>query len=262
MNVSSLRESVVEIAVETGKFIKSQRDILSAEDIQSKGVHDYVTRVDKESEQKLVRLLSVLLPGSGFITEEKTTAQKKQDYTWIIDPLDGTTNFIHGSPPYAVSIALQHEEKTVLGVVYEIAMSEAFAVAGDDVPTLNGKEIKTSNVSSLEHTLMATGFPFINFERLDPYMAVLKRFMVETQGVRRMGSAATDLAYVACGRYDGFWEYNLNPWDVAAGALLVKNAGGRVGDFRGGDDYLFGGEIIAASADVFDDMLTIIRAHF
>jgi len=261
MNLSSLLASTIEIAVETGAFIKSQRNVLSAGDIQSKGIHDYVTRVDKESERMLVKYLSALLPDSGFLTEEKTTKQQKMPYTWIIDPLDGTTNFIHGSPPYAVSIALQHDDETVLGVVYEITMNEVFAVANEEVPTLNGKEIKVSNVTFLGDVLMATGFPFINFERIDSYMEVLKRLMVETQGVRRLGSAATDLAYVACGRYDGFYEYNLNPWDVAAGALLVKKAGGIVQDFRGGDDYLFGREIIAATNGVFEDIARIIREY-
>ena len=157
MDISSLLAPTIEIAVETGTFIKSQRDVLTAGDIQSKGIHDYVTRVDKESEQMLVKHLSTLLPESGFLTEEKTTEQKEKPYTWIIDPLDGTTNFIHGSPPYAVSIALQHGDETVLGVVYEITMREVFAVAGEGMPTLNGKAIKTSKVSSLNGTLLATG---------------------------------------------------------------------------------------------------------
>ncbi|MCD6201927.1 MAG: inositol monophosphatase [Bacteroidales bacterium] len=261
MDISSLLAPTIEIAVETGTFIKSQRDVLTAGDIQSKGIHDYVTRVDKESEQMLVKHLSALLPESGFLTEEKTTEQKEKPYTWIIDPLDGTTNFIHGSPPYAVSIALQHGDETVLGVVYEITMREVFAVAGEGMPTLNGKAIKTSKVSSLNGTLLATGFPFINFNRIDPYMEVLKKFMLETQGVRRLGSAATDLAYVACGRYEGFYEYNLSPWDVAAGALLVKRAGGKVQDFRGGEDYLYGREIIAAASGVFEEISGIIREH-
>ncbi len=261
MNLSSLLLSVTEIAVEAGTFIKTQRRQLSKKDIQTKGVHDYVTRVDKESERKLVKRLSSLLPGSGFLTEEKTTEQKQQTYTWIIDPLDGTTNYIHGSPPFAVSIALQYKEKTVLGVVYEIGMHEVFAVSEEDVPTLNGEKIRVSDVSSLDGMLMATGFPFINFERIEPYMDVLKRFMVETQGVRRLGSAATDLAYVACGRYDGFYEYNLSPWDVAAGALLVEKAGGRVTDFRGRSNYLFGKEIIAANPAVFENALKLIREY-
>jgi len=258
MNLSSLLASTIEIAVETGTFINMQKDHLSNRDIESKGIHDYVTRVDKESEKKLVKSLSALLPGSGFFTEEKTTPRRRREYTWIIDPLDGTTNFIHGCPPFAVSIALQHLEKVIMGVIYEIGKDEIFAVSENNPVTLNGSEIRVSKVSSLGDSLIATGFPFINF-RIDPYMETLKQFMIETQGVRRLGSAATDLAYVACGRYDAFYEYNLNPWDVAAGAFLVERAGGKVSDFHGGDNYLFGKEIIAANKAVYDGVYGIIR---
>ncbi len=262
MKETELLTAVEEIAREVGGYIRRQREGLGGGDVEAKGTHDYVTRVDKESERRLVKALSEVLPGSGFLTEEATTEQRREYHTWIIDPLDGTTNFIHGSPPFAVSIALQEGEETVLGVVYEIMMDELFS-AGREVPArLNGLEIRVSRAARLEEVLLATGFPFINFDRLDPYMEVLKRFMVETQGVRRLGSAATDLAWVACGRYDAFYEYNLNPWDVAAGAFLVRRAGGRVSDFRGdGRNYLFGREIVAAAPDVYDEVLKIIRNH-
>ncbi len=253
---------VGELAREVGGYIRRQQEGLAGADVEAKGTHDYVTRVDKESERRLVRALGELLPGSGFLTEEATTRQHKAEWTWIIDPLDGTTNFIHGASPYAVSIALQHHDETVLGVVYEITLDELFAAAGTLPPTLNDKEIRVSHAASLTQVLLATGFPFINFDRLDPYMEVLKRFMVETQGVRRLGSAATDLAWVACGRYDAFYEYNLNPWDVAAGAFLVQRAGGKVCDFRGdGKNYLFGREIVAAAPGVLDDVLRIIGEY-
>lgn len=259
--MSELLRSVEEIARETGHFIRGQRALLKGEDVRAKGVHDYVTRVDKESEQQLVTRLSSLLPGSAFLTEEKTIEQVEAEYTWIIDPLDGTTNFIHGAPPYAVSIALQQREQTVLGVVYEIGMDEMFSASEEDVATLNGREIRVSGVSSLQEVLLATGFPYINYERITPYMEVLKRFMVETQGVRRLGSAATDLAWVACGRYDGFYEYNLNPWDVAAGAFLVQKAGGRVADFRGGKAFVFGREMVATAPGVYEEIAVIIREY-
>ena len=261
MKLQEILKSTEEIARETGSYIREQRSSLRGEDIRSKGIHDYVTRVDKESEQRLVRRLSALLRGSGFLTEEKTTDQVEAAYTWIIDPLDGTTNFIHGSPPYAVSIALQYRGQTVLGVVYEITMDELFSASEEEPARLNGEEIRVSRASSLQEVLLATGFPFINFDRLDPYMNALKRFMAETQGVRRLGSAATDLAWVACGRYDAFYEYNLNPWDVAAGAYLVEKAGGVASDFRGGKDYLFGKEMVAAAPDVYRDIAAIIREY-
>jgi myo-inositol-1(or 4)-monophosphatase len=261
MKLTDILKGTEEIAREAGGFIRGQRALLTDDDIRAKGIHDYVTRVDKESEERLVKGLSALLPGSGFITEEETTEQKEAEYTWIIDPLDGTTNFIHGSPPYAVSIALQHRGCTVAGVVYEISMDEMFSASEEDAPALNGETIHTSRTASLQDVLLATGFPFINFDRLDPYMEVLKRFMAETQGVRRLGSAATDLAWVACGRYDGFYEYNLHAWDVAAGAFLVQRAGGRVADFRGGDDYLFGREMVAAAPGVYEEIATVIREY-
>ncbi len=261
MKISEILAATEEIARETGSFIREQRLSLTGRDIRSKGIHDYVTRVDRESEQRLVKRLSGLLPGSGFLTEEETTEQVEAEYTWIIDPLDGTTNFIHGSPPYAVSIALQHNGHTVAGVVYEITMDEMFSASEEDPARLNGEEIRVSHASSLQEVLLATGFPFVNFERLDPYMAVLKRFMAETQGVRRLGSAATDLAWVACGRYDGFYEYNLHPWDVAAGAFLVEKAGGVAADFRGGKDYLFGREMVAAAPGVYGEIARIIGEY-
>ncbi len=261
MKLSKILRAVEEIARVTGAFIREQRFSLSGADVQSKGVHDYVTRVDRESEERLVKELSLLLPGSGFITEEETTRQGEAEYTWIIDPLDGTTNYIHGAPPYAVSIALQHNGETVLGVVYEMGLDEMFSASAEDAATLNGEEIRVSRASSLQEVLLATGFPFINYDHISPYMEALKRFMVETQGVRRLGSAATDLAWVACGRYDGFYEYNLHAWDVAAGAFLVERAGGVAADFRGGKDYLFGREMVAAAPDVYTQIAAIIQEY-
>ena len=261
MKLSEILKHTEAIARDTGAFIREQRTSLSGEDVKSKGIHDYVTRVDKESEQRLVRELGNLLPGSGFLTEEETTEQVEAEYTWIIDPLDGTTNFIHGAPPYAVSIALQHERRTVLGVVYEMAMDEMFSASDDTPPVRNGEEIRVSGATSLQEVLLATGFPFINYDRLDPYMGALKRFMAETQGVRRHGSAATDLAWVACGRYDGFYEYNLHAWDVAAGAYLVERAGGVAADFRGGKNFVFGGEMVAAAPGVHQQIAQIIREY-
>jgi myo-inositol-1(or 4)-monophosphatase len=261
MKLSEILKHTEEIARETGAFIREAGKSLSGEDIKSKGIHDYVTKVDKESEQRLVRALSRVLPGSGFLTEEKTTEQVEAEYTWIIDPLDGTTNFIHGSPPYAVSIALQHNGETVLGVVYEMTMDEMFSAAEDTAPLCNGREMHVSGATSLEGVLLATGFPFINYDRLNPYMEALKRFMAETQGVRRLGSAATDLAWVACGRYDGFYEYNLHAWDVAAGAYLVERAGGKATDFRGGKNYIFGREMVAAAPGVYRQIAAIIQEY-
>ncbi|NOY37212.1 MAG: inositol monophosphatase [Chlorobi bacterium] len=259
MDLNLLLKEVSGIAKETGQYIHQRRRELRESDIHEKGIHDYVTMVDKESEIRLVKELLRLLPGSGFITEEKTTKQEQKEYTWIIDPLDGTTNFMHNTPPYAVSIALHQGRRTILGVIYEITLDEMFVATMQDPAQKNGEEIRVTHTPTLDGALIATGFPFINFDRLEPYMQVLKTYMANTQGVRRLGSAATDLAYVACGRYDGFYEYNLNPWDVAAGAFIVERAGGKVSDFSGKDNYIFGKEIVATNGSLHEDFMIPIK---
>lgn len=216
--------------------------------IETKGLHDLVSYVDKESEKRIIRQLSELLPESGFIAEEGTSDKHGERYNWVIDPLDGTTNFIQGVPVYAVSIGLLDGDELVLGVVYEVGMDECFYAWKNGGAYLNGELIRVSNIATSHDALLATGFPYSNFEQLDKYMSLLKWAMTEARGVRRLGSAATDLAYVACGRFDSFFEYDLKPWDVAAGVLIVKEAGGVVTDFGAGNDYLFGGEIIASNS--------------
>jgi myo-inositol-1(or 4)-monophosphatase len=195
------------------------------------------------------------VPGAGFIAEEGTTVTKGEVFNWIIDPLDGTTNFIHGAPPVAVSIALVENNIPVVGVIYEIWMKEAFYAWKDSKAWLNGKEICVSKTPDIKDSLIATGFPYHNFDRMKGFMETINYFFNHTHGVRRLGSAATDLAYVACGRFDGFYEYNLSPWDVAAGVLIVKQAGGRVTDFSGGDNFIFGREIVAGNKDIFEGFL-------
>ena len=216
--------------------------------IKTKGLHDLVSYVDKESEKRIIRQLSEFLPESGFIAEEGTSDKHGERYNWVIDPLDGTTNFIQGVPVYAVSIGLLDGDELVLGVVYEVGRDECFYAWKNGGAYLNGELIRVSNIATSHDALLATGFPYSNFEQLDKYMSLLKWAMTEARGVRRLGSAATDLAYVACGRFDSFFEYDLKPWDVAAGVLIVKEAGGVVTDFGAGNDYLFGGEIIASNS--------------
>ena len=259
MDLDKIVIEVTEIAYEAADLIRRGQENLDIQDISAKGTHDYVTEVDKASERLLVRKLSDLLPDSGFLTEEATTEQQQKEYTWIIDPLDGTTNFMHKCPPFAVSIALTHQDKIVLGVIYEINSDEMFTAIINGPAKLNGEEIHVSKNSKLEQALIATGFPFINYDRLGPYMEVLQHYMLYSQGVRRLGSAATDLAYVACGRYDAFYEYNLNPWDVAAGTLILQCAGGKVSDFTGGENYLYGKEIVASNGFLHDKFLNPIQ---
>jgi myo-inositol-1(or 4)-monophosphatase len=184
-----------------------------------------------------------------------------KEYTWIIDPLDGTTNFVHGVPTYAVSVGLMYQNEIVLGVIHEVNHNESFYAWKNGGAFLNENPIHVTDVSEIEHSLFATGFPSHNFEKIDNYLTILNGLMKECHGLRRIGSAATDLAYVACGRYEGFFEHNLKPWDVAAGIVIVKEAGGKVSDFSGGENVLFGREIVAAGL-VHSALLKSIQAHW
>lgn len=235
-----------ELVKEVGGFIREEAAKFDPSKIEEKGLNDLVSYVDKEAEQKLVDGLKIILPQAGFIAEEGTATANDELYKWIIDPLDGTTNFMHRLPVFSISVALISEERLILGVVYEINRDELFYAHKDGGAWLNDKKITVSTIPHLSQSLLATGFPYHNFKRLDTYLDMLKYFMKHTHGLRRMGSAAVDLAYVACGRFQGFFEYNLNPWDVAGGAFIVQEAGGVVVDFKGGDNFLFGRSIIAA----------------
>jgi myo-inositol-1(or 4)-monophosphatase len=256
MEYKAICESVVKIATEAGEYIRSRINSSESNNIEVKGRHNFVTEVDKTAELLIVRSLEKLVEGAGFIAEEGTSDVRGERYNWIIDPLDGTTNFIHGAPPVAVSIALAEDGIPVIGVVYEIWMREAFYAWKESGAYLNGKLINVSETAEVKDSLIATGFPYNNFDRLQGFMRTIDYFFANTHGVRRLGSAATDLAYVACGRYDGFYEYNLNPWDVAAGILIVKQAGGIITDFDGGDNFLFGGEIVAANNNIHQVFLS------
>lgn len=257
-----LCNEVCALAKHTGHYIKQEAQKFRTNDVEVKSIHNFVTYVDKTSEQKLVKALAVLLPEAGFIAEEGTTDKKGDVFNWVIDPLDGTTNFIHGVPCYSISIALMRHEEVVLGVVYEINLDECFYTWEGGKAYMNGKEIGVTQASHLKDSLFATGFPYYDYQHLDGYMDFFKFLMIESRGVRRLGSAAVDLAYVACGRFEGFYEYSLNPWDVAAGAFIVQQAGGRVCDFKGGNNYIFGAEIIAANPYIIDIVLVNLQKHF
>lgn len=260
-DLSSLTSGVIDIAKSVGAFIRRERQTFSYNKAEVKGLNDLVSYVDKSAEEQLVDLLAALLPGAGFITEENTRNEKKA-YNWIIDPLDGTTNFIHGIPCYAVSIALEHEGAVILGVVYEVAHDECFSACKSGGAFLNGKPIAVSERKNLSESLIATGFPIYNFSRLDAYLKALTLLMKSTHGLRRIGSAATDLCYVACGRMDAYFEYNLNAWDVAAGALIVMEAGGNICDFSKGNNWLFGREVIATNKYLQAEFETLVSESF
>ncbi len=257
MNLEELCKQVVDLSKSVGDFIKAETIKLT--DIEIKSKNSLVTYVDKQAEKQIVDELMPLIQGAGFITEEDTVNYLGDDFYWIIDPLDGTTNFIHGIPFYSISIALQNNNKTVLGVVLEVTSGECFYAWEGDAAYLNGKKISVSNTPQLSASLIATGFPYYDYDRIEQYTQLLKFFMKETRGIRRMGSAALDLVYVACGRMDGFYEYSLHPWDVAAGAFIVQQAGGRVTDFNCGDDYLYGKSIVAGNTKMFEEFSSAVK---
>jgi myo-inositol-1(or 4)-monophosphatase len=262
MDLEKLCEGVCAAVKAAGNFIREERKTFSLSDVEYKGLNDLVSYVDKNAEQKLVSELSKLLPASGFITEEKTTTKRGEEYNWIIDPLDGTTNFVHGVPCFCVSVALVQNDKLIIGVVYEINLDECYYAFENGGAWLNGKKISVSETALLKQSLLATGFPYSDYKRMKPYMEVFDHLMYNTHGLRRLGSAAADLVYVACGRFEGFYEYGLNAWDVAGGALIVKEAGGLVTDFSGGENFLFGKEIIATNKNIFREFLEIVESKF
>ncbi len=261
MDPATILPSVILTAKKAGAFIRKERESFSNDKVEVKGVNDLVSYVDKTSEEIIIKDLQTIFPDAGFIVEENTRSEKKE-YNWIVDPLDGTTNFVHGIPCYAVSIALEHNNQIILGVVLEVSRNECFYAIKGGGAFLNEKPIKVSENIQLKDCLIATGFPIYNFERIGPYLKTLEYFMRNTHGVRRIGAAAADLCYLACGRVDAFFEYNLNAWDVAAGALIVKEAGGKISDFKGGNDWLFGKELIASNTPVFEVFGDVIRQNF
>ena len=262
IDLVQMEKDVIELSREVASFISQEVANFDKSKIEHKETaNNLVSYVDKESEKKIVKALKKILPGSGFLAEEGTSSEGTNEYRWIIDPLDGTTNFTHGLPPYAISIGLAKKDKIVLGVVYEVSRSECFNAIENGDAYCNGKRIQVANTSSLNESLLATGFPYYHFDKREEYLSIIKTYLELTHGVRRMGSAATDLAYVACGRMDGFFEYNLNPWDVAAGSLIVQRAGGMVSDFKGKSNFLYGGEICAAGA-IHAEMVEIIKRHW
>jgi len=262
MDYELLCSQVVSIVRLTGNFIRKESMNFDASRIEFKGLNDLVSYVDKQAEKILVDNLIELLPESGFITEENTINKKGEVYNWIIDPLDGTTNFIHGIPTYSVSVALYEHDQPVVGVVYEINLSEMFYAFKGGPAFLNGKEIQVSDRKALADCLLATGFPYYNFEKQEAYMKLFGELMQKCHGLRRLGSAAVDLAYVACGRFDAFFEYNLNSWDIAAGAFIVQQAGGRISNFKGTAEFIEAREILASNGLVDAEVLAYMDSHF
>lgn len=262
MNTTELKyltANVIELSKEITEFLLHEVGQVNAKDIQIKGLHDFVTYVDQKAEQKIAARLGKLLPTAGMLLEEKSMDKHGDRYRWVVDPLDGTTNYIHHIPVFSVSIALLDGDKPVLGVVHEANLDECFSAWLDAPALLNGSEISVSSVSSMDKALLATGFPYYDYGKLDAYMDIFKYFVQHTSGIRRIGSAAVDLAYVACGRFEGFYEYGLHPWDVAAGAFIVQQAGGKVTDFHGENNFIFGSEMLASNKMLHSQMQEALK---
>jgi len=243
-----------------GNIIIRYMNRVDSVSVQSKRRNDFVSEVDRLAEHEIINVIHRAYPRHAILAEE-SGGRGEDDYRWVIDPLDGTTNFLHGFPQYAVSIALNHKETPQLGVVYDPFKEELFTAFRGAGATLNSRRIRVSRINGLPGALLGTGIPYRPDQNLDAYLATLKALLPDTAGVRRAGSAALDLAYVACGRLDGFWEFGLKPWDFAAGAMLVQEAGGMVGDMSGGPEFVNTGNVLAASPKAFRDMVHALQPH-
>lgn len=259
-DLAALTREICTIATDAGAFLLQERALFQRTAIEYKGLNNLVSYVDKETEQQLVEKLGRLLPEASFITEEGTTGTEADPtaLNWIIDPLDGTANFIHNLPVFSVSIGLAQGKTPIAGAVYDPNRDECFSAWQGGGAYCNGSPIRVSPAMTLGESLIATGFPYYSFEQMQRYLSILETLMQQTHGLRRMGSAAIDLAYVAAGRFEAFYEYNLHSWDMAAGVLLVREAGGTVTDFDGGDAFLFRGDVVAGSG-MQPELLRVIR---
>lgn len=261
-------EPMINIALraarKAGELIERATERLDLITVEQKGRNDFVSDIDKKAEQEVLYHLKKAYPDHGFVCEESgTVGNPNSDYQWIIDPLDGTTNFLHGIPHFAVSIACLHKGQLAHAVVLDPVKREEFTASRGKGATLNGRRIRVSPRKSLDGALIGTGIPFNGFalENIDPFLNCMREIASQTAGIRRPGSAALDLAYVAAGRFDGFWEMNLKEWDMAAGVLLVKEAGGMISDFKGGNDFLASGNVVCAPAKLFKPLLQIVGKH-
>ncbi|WP_086931144.1 inositol monophosphatase family protein [Agarilytica rhodophyticola] len=251
-------------ARKAGEVIESAFERLDLVAIEKKGHNDFVSEVDRNAEKEVIYHLKRAYPDHKFTGEEGgSTGDPNSDYEWIIDPLDGTTNFLHGIPHFAVSIACLYKGQLEHGVILDPIKREEFTASKGKGATFNGRRMRVSKQNGLDGALIGTGIPFngFSFSHIDEYLACVKEIAGVTAGLRRPGSAALDLAYVAAGRFDGFWEMNLKQWDIAAGVLLLKESGGLISDFRGGKDYMDSGNIVCAPPKVFKPLLQIVEKH-
>lgn len=253
----------VKAARRAGRIINQASQNLDALTVSKKSHSDYVSEVDGAAEEAIIKVLLTAYPDHAILAEEGGSRgdPRKSDYQWIIDPLDGTTNFLHGFPKYSVSIAVKYKGVLTHAVVYDPNNNELFTASRGSGAYLNDHRIRVSKRTRFEDCLIGTGLPFRDLTHMDAYFAMLKDIVPRTAGIRRPGSAALDLAYVAAGRYDGFWEIGLAPWDMAAACLLITEAGGLVGDLQGNQTYLESGQIVAGNPRVFASLLQVIAPH-
>ena len=251
----------VKAARNAGNVIIRNLDKRDRLTVTSKAHNDFVSEVDRQAEQEIVKLIRKTYPAHAILAEEQGDLQGDDEHLWIIDPLDGTTNFLHGFPQFAVSIALRVRGRLEHAVIYDPLSQELYTASRGDGAYLNDRRVRVSKIKGLEGSLLGTGFPFKLPQHLDTYLATFKALHPAAAGIRRAGSAALDLAYVAAGRLDGFWEIGLQPWDMAAGVLLIQEAGGLVGDFSGGHDFMTTGNLIAGNPRLFKAIAQTIRPH-
>lgn len=261
-DLALLTRHAVQAVRETAAFIHAEVGQVDPKRIEEKFLNGLVSYVDRTAEEMLVERLGRLLPEAVYLTEEDTVETQTGAVQWIIDPLDGTTNFLHAVPHFSVSVGLRLHDELAIGIVHHVSADECYYAWQGGGAWCEDERIHAAQRSELRQSLICTGFPYHNFSRADAWFKALRLLMEQGRGMRRFGSAALDLAYVACGRFDVFFEYGLNAWDVAGGALLVKEAGGRVTDFEGGSNYVDGGEILAANPAVFEAALAVMQDCF
>ncbi|MFQ5901355.1 MAG: inositol monophosphatase family protein [Thermodesulfobacteriota bacterium] len=255
--MADLRDIAIKAAKKAGQYLKKNVD--KVKHIEFKGEIDVVTEMDKGSEELIVNILRDGLPESGVLTEERTEIPASIPYRWIVDPLDGTTNYAHSYPVFCVSIALEKEGRIILGVVYDPNLDEIFIAEKGKGATLNDRKIKVSTTSTLSEGLLATGFPYDIRTSKENNIGHFNRFALKVQAIRRAGAAALDLCNVACGRFDGFWELKLRPWDVAAGGLIVKEAGGKLSDFQGNPFSINSRQTLATNGNLHHAMIDVLQ---
>lgn len=253
--------TAVKAAREAGKIILRNMDRLDRVDIQRKEGQDFVTTVDTAAEDVIIDTILKIHPNHSILGEESGSINGSEDFQWIIDPIDGTTNFIHGYPQFCVSIGIARGHTVEHGVIYDPLRDELYTASKGGGARMNEKRIRVSSASKLQDALLGTGFSVSSFDNLDDLLAVLKEVIPQCHGIRRAGSAALDLAHVAHGRLDGYWEEGLKPWDIAAGSLLIREAGGLVSDYHGADEYLGKGHIVCGTPRVYVPLLKLIKAH-